>query len=398
VLLDGYREPMRVALVPSAYAPLIGGVETLTASLAKHLRRRKHEVEVWTARSPADELPQQETIGEIRVRRFVFMLPRADGRALLAFAPRAVDTLRELRVAAREFMPDILHVQCFGGNGAYATALGCVTGIPLLVTLQGETVMDDHDIYERSVTLRVALRLGMRRASEVTGCSAFVLRDAERRFGLDTRKASVIFNGVEDGTSRTAPLNLPYQRYVLGLGRVVPKKGFDLLVDAFARIAPHEPDVALVIGGDGIERETLRQRAHELDLADRVYFTGGLCRDEVAAAMQKADVLVMPSRVEPFGMVILEAWSAGVPVVVTPHGGPTEFVEDRVSGLMADPFDTVALADAIGELLRDGELRRKLVIGGKASIGRFTWPQIAAEYEEIYKRVAAADMRDSGGA
>jgi glycosyltransferase involved in cell wall biosynthesis len=387
---------MRVALVPSAYAPLVGGVEVLTASLAAHLQRRGHNVEVWTARTLGDELPPHETISGVRVRRFVFTLPRADGRALFAFAPRAARTLRELRAAAREFMPDILHVQCFSGNGAYAAALGCVTGIPLLVTLQGETIMDDHDIYERSVTLRVALRFGIRRASAVTACSEFALEDAEWRFGLDKRKASVIFNGVEDTIISPTPLNVPYERYVLGLGRVVPKKGFDLLLDAFAMIAPRMPGVGLVIGGDGSEREKLRQRAHALDLADRVHFTGGLCRGEVAAAMQAADVLVMPSRVEPFGMVVLEAWSAGVPVVVTPHGGPPEFVEDGVSGLMADPFDPVALADAIGTLLQDGELRRKLMLGGRASIGRFRWPQIAADYETIYRRIAAGDMPDSG--
>lgn len=388
---------MRVSLVPSAYAPFVGGVEVLTANLAQQLQHRGYEVEVWTARSVDDELPAQETIGDIRVRRFVFTLPRANGRSLLAFAPRAANTLHELRAAAQDFMPDILHVQCFSGNGAYAAALGCVTGIPLLVTLQGETVMDDHDIYERSVTLRIALKLGLRRAAAVTGCSAFALGDAERRFGLDKRKARVIFNGVEKREVPPTPLDLPYEHYVLGLGRVVPKKGFDLLVDAFAKIAPHQPGVGLVIAGDGSERETLRQQAQELDLADRVHFTGGLSRGEVAAAMQKAGVLVMPSRVEPFGMVVLEAWSAGVPVVVTPHGGAPEFVDQGISGLIADPFNPVALAAAMGTLLQDGNLRRKLVEGGKASIGRFTWPHIAHEYEKIYKRIATADWPDSGG-
>jgi glycosyltransferase involved in cell wall biosynthesis len=380
---------VNVTLLPSAYAPALGGVEVLTASLAAHLKRRGHRVEVWTARTASDELlPVRETIDGILVRRFVFALPRAHPRSLLETAPAAVTTLRELRAAAREFHPDVLHVQCFSGNGAYAAALSRLMAIPLVVTLQGETLMDDHDIYEHSMTLRSSLRLGLRRAAVVTGCSEFTLNDAQKRFGLDMRRAHVIFNGVDDEVTSES-VELPFERYVLGLGRVVRKKGFDLLLDAFVKLAPEQPDVGLVIAGDGPEREPLRRRVVDLGLAERVHLPGRLERYEVPAVMRGAEVFVMPSRIEPFGIVALEAWRAGVPVVVTPHGGPPEFVEDGISGLIVDPFNCIELASAMRTLLRDEKLRRELAEGGSRSYQRLTWTHITSSYEALYERITA---------
>jgi glycogen synthase len=379
---------LRIALLPSSYTPDVGGVEVLTANLARHLHDRGHEVEVWTARTAGDELPVREAIDGILVRRFVFALPRAHPRSLFSFPPAALATLRELRVLAHDLTPDVLHVQCFSGNGAYAAALSRMTGIPLLVTLQGETVMDDHNIYEDSVTLRTSLRLGLRRAAAVTGCSAFTLRDAERRFGLDMRKAQVIFNGVEEHEAPPEPIDLPLQRYVLGLGRVVRVKGFDLLLEAFAILAPDQPDLGLVIAGDGSEREPLQQRVLQLGLGERVHFPGRLERGEVTAVMKGAEAFVMPSRVEPFGIVALEAWRAGVPIVVTPHGGAPEFVEAGVSGLVADPFDAMEFAAALATLVRDSALRRKLAEAGRTSVDRFAWSHVTGSYEALYERIS----------
>jgi glycogen synthase len=378
--------PVNVALLPSAYAPAVGGVEVLTDRLAHHLLAHGHEVEVWTARSAGDALPPDEVLDGLRVRRFVFTLPPAQLRALAVAPLPAAKTLVRLRGAVREFRPEVLHVQGFSGNGAYAAALSCVTGVPLIVTLQGETVMDDHDIYERSVALRTALRAGLRRAAAVTACSRFVLEDARKRFGLDVAKAEVIFNGVDLEETPPSPVELPFDRYVLGLGRVVHKKGFDLLLEAFRLLAADLPEVGLVIAGDGVERDPLRRRAIEMGLAARTAFPGRLSRGEVAYVMEGAEVFVMPSRVEPFGMVVLESWRAGVPVVVSSHGGASEFVVDGVSGRVVDPQHPSALADAIASLLTTAPLRARFVDEGRKVLGRFSWHVLAEQYEQVYRR------------
>lgn len=375
---------MRIALFPSAYAPWVGGVEELTRRLAIELTRSGDEIEIWTLRHP-HTLPALEEIGGLRVRRFELPLPGANPRSLLAFPHAARAGMRELRRAADEFRPDVVHVQCFSANGVYAAAL---RGTSLVVSLQGETVMDDRDIYDSSFALRLGLRLGLRSARAVTACSSFVLNDAYRRFGLPEGRGTVVPNGVDlAGDSVHAPLAVPFDRFVLGLGRVVRKKGFDLLLDAFARLAPQRPGLGLVVGGDGPERDALAERVRELGLDDRVLLPGSLSRAQVAWAMANASVFVLPSRVEPFGIVVLEALRARRPVVVSTHGGATEIVRDEREGLAADPFDPEALATAIARTLDENALRERLTRAGEARVRAYDWPLVADRYRSIYQSV-----------
>ena len=107
--------------------------------------------------------------------------------------------------------------------------------------------------------------------------------------------------------------------------------------------------------------------------------------------MAGAQVFVMPSRVEPFGIVALEGWRAGTPVIVTARGGAPEFVEDGVSGLVADPEDTTALAAALDRVLSDPVLRERLARSGRERVGQFAWSTIRAQYEEVYSGALSAD-------
>jgi glycogen(starch) synthase len=292
-----------------------------------------------------------------------------------------------LGAAAAEFRPDVIHVQCFSANGAYATLLAKRLRVPLVLTLQGETVMDDTDIYDHSLALRLSLRWALHDAAAVTGCSRFVLADAERRFGLAPERSAVIPNGVElaEGVS-AEPLTLPFERFVLGLGRVVEKKGFDLLLDAFERIAPHHPDVGLVVGGRGSARDELIRKAAAAGFGERVEFPGMLSRGQVAWAMGAAAVFVLPSRVEPFGIVVVEALRAGCPAIVSARGGAAEIVRNGVEGIVADPFDTGALATAIDSVLSDESLADRLGRRGRTRAADFDWEAIAQRYRSLYER------------
>jgi glycogen synthase len=381
---------MRIALLPSAFAPHVGGVEILTAQLAKSLIAAGHEVEVWApAVSPAERRSPDDVDG-LRVRRFSFYAPRGSITALLRWMSRAPRTVLALRDAARSFRPEVLHVQCFGANGFYAVILSAVTGIPLAVTLQGETFMDDHDIFERSVFLRTALRLGLTRARVVTGCSQFTLDDSIARFRLDSRKARVIFNGVDVDDPDHYRYRSPFDRFVFALGRVVHRKGFDLLIDAWSSIAAVHPDVGLVLGGMGPELATLESLVCARGLDRNVALAGRMSRREVGAAMRAAEVFVMPSRIEAFGIVILEAWRAETPAVASSNGGAREFVEDNVTGLLVDPCDTASLARCIDRLLDDPPLRARLAAAAAERVAAFSWSEIRCQYHDVYVEIAAA--------
>jgi glycosyltransferase involved in cell wall biosynthesis len=379
---------VRVALIPSAYAPSLGGVEELTRRLADRFAQSGAAVEVWTFRYP-DTLPDRDVIDGTTVRRFDFPMPAANPAALLGLAPAGARAFAALSQAVKEFRPDILHVQCFSAQGIYATAVSARHRIPLVVTLQGETVMDDNDIYDESAALRLGLRTALRRARAVTGCSQFVIDDAVSRFGLPAGKGRVVYNGVEvAGDDVPTPVDLPFSRFVVALGRVVPKKGFDLLLEAFARISPGHPDVGLVIGGEGRSRDALLDQARTLGLEGKVAFPGRLDRGSVAWVMSHADVFCLPSRVEPFGIVVIEALRAGRPVVVSSRGGAPEIVRHEREGLVADPFDPAAYGAAIDRLLADRELAARLAAAGRERVNDFSWAKIADQYTALYRELA----------
>jgi len=390
----------RVALMPSAYPPSVGGVEELTRHLALALVAAGDEVEVWTG-NPDDRDPETVEVRDgLVVRRLPMPLPATDWGAVGHAATTGPRTLRALRRALRSFRPDVLHVQCFGPNGAYATALSRLTGVPLVITLQGETMMDDGDIFEVSRVLRASLRAGLRTAAAVTACSSFTLADAVRRFGLPEGRGVVIPNGVSlDGAGQSsggagsglaaAPDGTPF---VLALGRVVDKKGFDLLLAGYAAMDPVDRTADLVIGGSGPALEHLEAMADEAGIADRVHFVGRLTREQVAEAMAASAVFVMPSRLEPFGIVALEGWRAGTAVVATSRGGAPEFIRDGVDGMLVDPFDTPAVADVLRVLLSDADLRRSLARAGRERVVDFAWPVVAARYRDLYESVVGSSV------
>ena len=373
----------RIALMPSAYPPSVGGVEELSRQLALTLRDAGDEVEIWTSQLDHRDKAESGEQDGIVVRRFPMPLPGARPQSWPPVVTGGRRTMVDLRDAATSFRPDVLHVQCFGPNGVYATALSRWRGIHLVVSLQGETLMDDADIFEQSHTMRAALRAGLRQASAVTACSRFTLNDA-LRFGLPEGAGQVVFNGVALGQAPSPPRDVGGPHYVLAIGRVVHKKGFDLLVRGFARIADRHPEVELWIGGSGPALAELTALADATGLGRRMRFLGRQDREEVAALMAGADCVVMPSRLEPFGIVVLEGWRAGAPVVCTSHGGPPEFVDDGVTGLLVDPFDSDAVATALDRLLGDAVLRKTIGAAGGRQVGDFGWPQITQRYRKIY--------------
>jgi glycosyltransferase involved in cell wall biosynthesis len=174
----------------------------------------------------------------------------------------------------------------------------------------------------------------------------------------------------------------------LAVGRLHPNKGFSLLLEALAMTR----DVRLAIAGDGPLREALERRAEELAIAGRVRFLGW--RDDVPQLMAQADFLVCPSLHEPLGNVVIEAWSAGLPVIATASDGPRGLIEDGASGLLVPlPGEPeggpAALATAIETLRQDPALGRRLALAGRRAYeAEFTETAVVAQYRAFFDRVA----------
>jgi glycosyltransferase involved in cell wall biosynthesis len=222
----------------------------------------------------------------------------------------------------------------------------------------------------------------LRHADAVTACSAFVMRDL-RNFADIRAPSHVIHNGVETTDFTGVTPETDFEPYVLGVGRLVPQKGFDILIDAFA--SDQLAQLNLVLVGDGFERDRLRRRATDRGIASRVG------RTRVARFMRGARVFALPSRGEPFGIALLEAMAAGAPAVATAAGGIPEFARDGVNALLVRPDDARALAEAIARLAFDSQLRARVIAGGRATAEAHAWRRIAGEYEEVYRRTLDHD-------
>lgn len=369
---------LRIALISSSFHPYTGGVEQHVRQVARELQRSGHDVVVWTV-DRGEQLGLRDVDG-IEVRYLPTPLPARDLRSLGRFARALPQAAREWWCAHRDFRPDLLHVQCFGPNGVYALGLHLLTGTPLVVTSHGETFADDHGAFEGSALLRGALRQAISSASLVTGPSQFVLDDLRVRFGLNG--GHVVPNGVYlDEPMGEAP-QLPSGLVVFGIGRVERMKGFDLLLDAMAQV--DVSDVQVVIAGDGAELDNIRAQARELRISERVHFLGRLSPNEVSGAMRAADVVVVPSRQEAFGIVALEAWRAGTPLVASSRGGMAEFITDGEDGLIVDPADQHALTGAIRRLLTNSDLAHRLSAAGCVRVVDFGWEAVAARYLDLY--------------
>lgn len=169
---------------------------------------------------------------------------------------------------------------------------------------------------------------------------------------------------------------------LLALGRLHVNKGFDVLLRAVAQL----PDTVLWLAGAGPEAAALAELARELGISGRVRFLGW--RDDVAALYAAADLFVCPSRHEPLGNVVIEAWAHGVPVVAAAAQGPATLVRGGVSGLLVPVDDPSALAAAIGRALADADLCRALVAAGRRAYeADFTEAAVVARYRAFFDRI-----------
>lgn len=380
------RAVRRVALVSSSYHPYFGGVEEHVRRVARELAGRGHTVEVWTV-DRGEHLADQWIDG-VRVRYLPTPLPAFTPGGVLRFLRDLPAAASAWRRARRGLSPDVLHVQCFGPNGVYAAVLARLTRTPLVISSHGETFADEHDVFGTTRLLPAALRWALRRARAVTGVSTVVLDDLRDRFGL--RKGIVVPNGTDPSPDAGAspPLDLP-SPYVFAAGRMVRVKGFDTLVRAFAA-ATRPGDERLVIAGDGPERAALRALGDDLGLGDALVLPGRLGHSQVLAAMAAAQVVVVPSRQEAFGLVVLEAWQSGGPVVATRSGGPTDLIVDGETGILVDVEDVTAMARSLSELLVRPDERNRLATRGHRAALAYSWARTVDAYEAVFRAASNA--------
>lgn len=320
---------MRILLMPSSYVPVTGGVQTVTHALAQQLKSSGHEVLVVTQRYPRT-LRDHEVIDGVEVRRLLFLRPglaflKAGRLDLLAaslfYGPM---TSRALEKIFENFSPDIVNVHFAASQTLFALEIKRKSGCRLVASLHG----DDVEKFRKSGHTEglKAFRALLREADAVTACSKYLLEEALSLEPSAREKAQCVHNGIDIGEFQGGQAFRHGRPYFFAYGRMVPAKGFDLLLNAFAQIARDFPNVDLILAGDGREEASLKRKAAERGLGNRVIFFGRAGRHEVAALLKGCMFVAVPSREESFGMTALEATVAGKPVVASQVGGLAEIL------------------------------------------------------------------------
>ena len=233
------------------------------------------------------------------------------------------------------------------------------------------------------------------RADGIIVPSEGIRRDLIDRFGVSARKIQTVHNGIDLEGARElaeAAVDWPWSGQagpvILGVGRLAPEKGFDTLVRAFA-ILRERIDARLLILGKGPLRGELERLASESGVVRESVFGG--FRENPFPYMRRSTVFVLPSYYEGFGYVLLEAMACGVPVVATDcPTGPGEIVHHGDNGLLVPVADPAAMASAIERVLRDPELRDRLVRGGAETAEAYSIARTAEGYERVFLAQAAA--------
>jgi len=307
----------------------------------------------------------------------------------------------------RRFRPDVINVHFPDHQIPFVMALRREFDVRLVVSLHGydiEAVTADESClngnglrdssYQRSSINR--LRSILNEADTVTACSQYLLTKAIGVEPSISDKGRVIHNGIDPKRFENKASYEFGRPYFLAIGRLVHSKGFDMLLDAFARI---NSNVKLIIAGEGEEREVLENQARQLGLERRIHFFGAATPEQIVSLLNGSLLVVIPSRFESFGIVALEALAAGKPILASRVGGLPELlmsvrhqVEDRLSSTSDagdKPLDQfMTLVEPTASALASG-LTRLLCSNPhcdcdtKSLVANYSWERVVDEYEAV---------------
>ncbi|HEY2891982.1 MAG TPA: glycosyltransferase family 4 protein, partial [Dongiaceae bacterium] len=312
----------------SSYGQTIGGGPVLAPLLATALVRRGHEVTVLTDRRP-ESLPEEEDLDGVRIYRPLFRRALAGEVALIPGIRRQVAELKDTR-------PNLAFIFSSGYGEFFHHLTEAGRHLPLIVGLHD--LFEDKDYRPDSTVGR-----NLRAADWVTACSVAVLDRAIEHLPALAPISSVIHNALPMPESAARPVPPPTMKIAFA-GRLIAKKGADILIAAVDKLKGRYPGLHLSLAGDGDDRPALEADVRQRGLASRITFAGRLTHEAIYPFFASATLVIVPSRIEPFGLVALEAAQAGRAVVASAVDGLPEVVVHEQTGLLVPPGDAAALA------------------------------------------------------
>ncbi|MEX0787815.1 MAG: glycosyltransferase [Anaerolineales bacterium] len=373
---------MRIALLVDVYLPFVSGVTYAVSLLAGELRRKGHEVHIFTSGTASTG-----TVSEHVHRVPGISLGRSGYTVAPSFPPDAQTKLRTM---------DVIHVHHPFGMGRLALRYAGDRAVPLIYTQHTR-----YDLYAKYYFPWPLSRLGpglarryLRRfckRMDAVLAPTMSLKSLLRGWGIEP-EAEIVPNGIDLDWIRTAT---PVSRTSLGLpeaspilvfvGRLGSEKNLDFLLRAFARLATLDRRPHLLLIGDGRERRKLEAFGAGAGIRDRVHFTGWVERSQIPAYLAHGFASVTASLTEVHPLTLLEAFGAGLPVVALRAPGVEDIVIHQENGLLCVP-DEDALVGSLRQLLSDPTTRERLALGAKVSAEGYSIERTAERTLEVYRR------------
>ncbi|MFK0276346.1 glycosyltransferase family 4 protein [Ensifer sp. NPDC090286] len=354
----------RITIIVSALGA--GGTEHVVSLVASHWARLGCAVTVITLEAPASE-PYYKLDPRVALRRLDVPVRMA---SKINAAWLVIRRLRLLRSAIRSSRPDF--VLSFLTRTNVLTLLATSgLGLPVIVSERNNPAVQPFG----PIWKWLQLRLYPRAFALVT-----MTKGALDYFSPDVRRQGrVIPNAID------LPAGWKNRRgnnKLTAVGRLTRQKGFDMLLEAFARIADQHPDWKLVIWGEGEARTELEAQRDALGLTDRVEMPGLTQRPGLW--LETADAFVLSSRYEGWGIVLLEAMAAGLPVVsFACDWGPTDMIADGEDGILVPSGDIKALADALSDVMGNSALRTRLAANAQANVRRYDAKHVLSQWDAV---------------
>ena len=293
---------------------------------------------------------------------------------------------------------DVLHTFWLLPNGFIGAVVSKLCKTPLMIALRGSDIF----ISKQNLVFRAIARWTLKQATMVTTVTPTFFRDLED-FGVPKEKRRLIPNGSHPSLfpmPLSSQLNALHQQLsipegdaiVFALGRIVLKKGFDILIQALPLVKEKVPNVTLIIGGDGTDLSRLKIIAKDLGVSDSVRFPGTISRADVPTYFHLCDIFTLPAVFDPKGNVdgcpnvILEAMACGKPVVASGISGIPVVVKDSETGILVEEKNITQLAEALVALLTDKPRREQLGCAGQQRIlNELTWDKAIEQIKDVYQ-------------
>ncbi len=376
---------MKILLLSSRFFPHIGGVEKVIESLSKRLSENNEVIVLSSLDDASNFLKIENSITNIegyKLKRIWMNIPRSFF-GLVIFPYRFVSAVYSLTSFLKKQKPDIVNLHFPDDVSIYLWLSRIFYKLPLVINIHG----NDLHIFSKKFFHKFFIKSLLNDSEKIIVNSKYMKDDMLSVTNIESSKIVIIPNGIDVSyISTISEQKYIKSDYLFFVGRFVHKKGVDILIRAFKQIKNN--DLKLVIEGKGEEKEKIEKLILELDLSERIILVGGnLSEQEKFAYMKGALIGIVPSRIEPFGIVALEYLSCGTPLIASETGGLSDILEDQKTCIFFENENYKDLAKKIDILFEDKKLRNVLSANGKDLVKKYTWDEVSKKYLEIFNSV-----------